>query len=342
MSVSPIEAGQGAVWRSKQTTLGTKTASNAATMQRLRLVGDGGFKAAKVVGSEEYVDGLSFGSPAQFIDQIGGEVGSITYQAQPETAGYAFAQIIGVDVVTGSSPDYTHTIASGNTNGALQTYYQEAGVSTPVKQVFYDALINKLTWSAGQDNKTAHIQEDVMSLNAAEWYTTSPTAADSGSDPFNWNEVTAEVKINGTALEEADGDTLDIDRKLDVHRGDSAAPACFIYGKGEISRSISAVATNNTIPLIKEAVYGTATPTAGDGVDTAPSYVEIASKYTRSAERSLEIINPKVSINPGDFEVFPKAEGGKIPVTFSGMCLKDGSDAALTVVAKTADSAAYV
>ena len=46
--------------------------------------------------------------------------------------------------------------------------------------------------------------------------------------------------------------------------------------------------------------------------------------------------------NPDDFEIFPKAEGGKIPVTFGGEALKDGSTAQLTVIAKTADSAAYV
>ena len=102
-----------------------------------------------------------------------------------------------------------------------------------------------------------------MALVAGEWRDV-PTAADSGSDPFNWNEVTTEVKINGTAFPEADGDSVEVDCKLDVHRGDSAAPACFIYGKGTINRTISAVVTADTLPEIKTIIYGSATPSAGD------------------------------------------------------------------------------
>jgi hypothetical protein len=343
MSVSSIESGTGGVWRARQAALGTITAYNAAGVKRLRLTGDSGFKPAKVTGSEESVDGLRFSNAAKFIDSIGGAVGDITYQAQPETAGHAFAQVIGVDVVTGTTPDYTHTMAVGTTNGQYQTYYQSGGSAVgPVKQSFWDALQNTFTWSCGQDSKVAHITEGVMALKAGDWVGTNPTATDSGSDPFNWNEVTTEVKINGTAFEEADGDTLEIDCKLDVHRGDSASPACFVFGKGSIMRSISAIVTDDTLPEILTNWYGTATPADADPITTAVTYVDLATKYTRTAARSLEIQTPNVESKADDFEIFPKAEGGKIPVTFGGEALKDGSTAQLTVIAKTADATSYV
>lgn len=343
MSVSSIESGTGGVWRARQAALGTITAANHASVKRLRLTGDSGFKAAKTNGSEESVDGLRFSNAAQFIDSIGGAVGEVTFQAQPETAGHAFAQVIGVDVVTGSSPDYTHTMAVGTANGQYQTFYQSVGNAVgPVKQSFWDALTNTFTWSCGQDNKVAHITEGVMALKAADWVATNPTAADSGSDPFNWNEVTSEVKINGTAFEEADGDTLEIDCKLDVHRGDNAAPACFVFGKGSIMRSVSAVVTENTLPVILTNLYGTATPAGAAPVSAAVASVALATKYTRTAARSLEIQTPKVISKADDFEMFPKAEGGKIPVVFGGEALKDGSTAQLTVIAKTGDATSYV
>lgn len=343
MPVNPIESGVGHVWQTKQTTLGTREISTATTMKHLRKAGDDGLRAAKTLGSEPWVDGQAFDSPSQYIDTIGGDVGSITFQAQIATAGFAFAQIIGVDVVTGTTPDYTHTITSGNANGPYQTLYQQTGSSVgPINMSFWDALVNTLSFNCGQDQKTAHITEGIMALQAAEWFTTAPTAADDGTDPFNWNEVTGAVTIDGTAFAEADGDTVEINRNLDVHRGDSAAPATYIRGKGEINRTISAIVTDNTIPKIKTVLYGTSSPTDGADVSTSPSYVALKTVYTRSAVRSLSIDTPKVSVNPGDFEVFPRAEGGKIPVAFGGQALKSGATPAITVIAKTGDATTYV
>lgn len=351
MPVNPIEAGSGHVWQSKQAALGTRELASAATMKHLRKAGDDGMKANKVIGSEPWVDGQAFASPSQYIDAVGGDVGPVTFQAQIATAGFEFAQIIGVDVVTGTTPDYTHTIAAGNANGAYQTFYQQAGVSVgPLNFSFWDALLNTLTWNCGQDQKTAHMTAGVMALQAAEWFTTAPTITDAttgtttdqGADPFTWNEVTGAVTIDAVAFAEADGDTLEIDRKLDVHRGDSAAPACFIRSQGEINRTISAIVTDNTIPKIKSVLYGTASPADGADVSTTPSYVALKTVYTRSSVRSLSIDTPKVGVNPSDWEMGPKTGGGKIPVTFGGQALKSGATAALTIIAKTGDPTVYV
>src|SRR5262245_57586768 len=121
MAVNAIESVTGDVWQCKQSTLGTIQAPTDTAMKHLRKVGDGSLKAAKVYGSEEYVDGKSWGSPGMFVDQVGGDVGDLECQGQITNSGFAFAQIAGVDVVTGTTPDYTHTIALGTVQGALQT-----------------------------------------------------------------------------------------------------------------------------------------------------------------------------------------------------------------------------
>jgi hypothetical protein len=342
MAVNAIEAVTGDVWQVKQTTLGTIQIPTDTGMQHLRKVGDGALKAAKTYGSEEWVDGKSWGSPGMFVDSIGGDCGDVECQAQITSAGFAFAQIVGVDVVTGTGPDYTHTIASGVVQGPYQTFRQKVGNAVgPFRQSFFDAKVNKLTFNVGQDQKVMHLAQNVWALKAANWFTTDPSKTDDGTDPYNWAEGVGAHTIDAVAFAEVDGETLEMDRKLDVHRGDSPAPVCFIYGKGEITRSFSALVTDNTLAVIKNTLYGTTSPTDGMAVSSTVNTVALVSTYTRTATRSLQITTGKVVVDPADFEIGPRAEGGKIPVAFGGRCL-ESSGVILTVVAKTADATAYV
>ena len=80
--------------------------------------------------------------------------------------------------------------------------------------------------------------------------------------------------------------------------------------------------------------------TDGLAVNSLVNSVALDSTYTRSAVRSLQITTPKVVVDPADFVIGPKAEGGAIPVSFGGRCLD--SSGIITVIAKTGDSAAYV
>lgn len=340
--VNAIESVSGDVWQVKQTTLGTIQAPSDSAMKHLRKVGDGALKAAKTYGSEEWVDGKTWGNPGMFVDNVGGDCGTIENQAQITNSGFQFAQIIGADVVTGTTPDYTHTIASGAAHGPYQTFRQKVGAAVgPWRNSFFDAKINTLTFNCGQDQKVARISQNVWALKAANWFTTDPTAADDGTDPYNWSEATGAHTIGGTIFNEIDGETLELNRNLDVFRGDSPAPVAFIPGKGEITRSFSALVSDNTLPLIKSALYGTATPADGDPVNNAVNTIAMVSTYTRTAARSLAITTGKVVVDPQDFEIGPRAEGGAIPVAFGGRAL-ESSGVIITVVAKTADSAAYV
>jgi hypothetical protein len=59
--------------------------------------------------------------------------------------------------------------------------------------------------------------------------------------PFNWAEAVGAHTIDAVVFNEVDGETLVLDRHLDVHRGDSPAPVCFVPGKGTIDRTFSAL-----------------------------------------------------------------------------------------------------
>lgn len=341
MPVSPIESNIGLVAQGKQAALGTKLASNAAGLRRLR-VRDGGLKPVRELGSEPYLDGQAFNDATPYLVRTGGEVGDLTIQAQIETGGFLFAQLIGADVVTGAGPDYTHTISSSNLSGAYQTIYQSSGQGQLVNQAFWDALISKLTWRVGTDQMVAHVTESIRAMTSGSWSTSTPTAADAGTDPFLWPEVSGAAQIDAVAFAEISGETLEVDRKLEDYMGDSIAPCAFVPTQGEIRRSVATIVSNNTLPIIKSLLYNTATPTDGQVQNAAIKHIALTTKYTRTATRSIEIQTPKVLVEPDDLDLSATPDGGPKALVLGGRCRPNGGTPALTVIAKTADSAAYV
>ena len=337
---TPIESNVGGLWQGKQVAAGTKLAPNAAGIRRLRWQ-DGSLKPAKEIDTEPYVDGQAFPDATPFVTKVGGEVGEVTAQAQPETTGFCFAQIIGVDVVTGASDPYTHTISSSNLGGAYQTFYQGVGATTTMNLAYWDALISKLTWRVGQDQHVAHITQAVRA-GKTQWAGTLPTAADAGSDPFLWSNVAGEVKIDGTAICEVDGETLEVDRNLEDYMGSGLSPCFFVPTSGSITRSVSSVVSSVTAPLIKDALFASATP--ADAADQSPTikHVNLATKYTLAVGRTIEIQTPKVIFDLADLETGASPEGGPMQVTIGGRCRPSGATPALTVIATTGDAGPYV
>jgi hypothetical protein len=340
MPVTPIESNVGTIVQGKQAALGTKLASNAAGLRRLRLR-EGGLKPIKEIGYEPYVDGSAFPDPTPYVTRLGGEVGDITSQGQIETAGFCFAQLIGVDVVTGGSDPWTHTSSTGNLIGGYQTIYQEMGVANKLTMSFWDALVSKSVWRVGQDQMVAHLTQSIRAMQAGAWSTTSPTAADSATDPYLWSEVTGFATIDAVAYGEINGETLEVDRKLDDYMGDDVRPCCFVPTAGEITRSLATIVSNNTIPILKAALYNTASPTDGLAVDKTIKHVALGTKYVRSASRSIEFQTPKVVVDLGDLDLAPSPDGGAKNLTFGGRCRPSGGTA-LTVISKSGDSVAWV
>lgn len=342
MAVNAIESVSGDLWQVKQAALGTIEPPTQTTTKHLRKVGDGALKAAKTYGSEEWVDGKTWGNPGMFVDTIGGDVGTVENQGQITNCGFQFAQIVGADVVTGTNPDFTHTIATGAAHGPYQTFRQKVGASVgPYRNSFFDAKVNTLSMNVGQDQKIMRISQNIWALKAANWYTTDPIVVDDGTDPYNWSEGFNLHTIGAVVFNEVDGETFELNRNLEVFRGDSPSPVAFIPGKGEGTRTFSALVTDNTIPVVQAALYGTTTMSDGLAVNNAVNTIAMESTYQRTAARSLKITTGKVVVDPQDFEIGPRAEGGAIPVTFGGRCL-ESSGSIVVIVAKTADTAAYV
>lgn len=339
-----IETGIGAVNYGKQSAKGTKAtaASTGVGYNRLKHVG-GGLKAGKTLGNQEYSDGNRFSSATAWVDKVGGDVGSVTLQAQPENIGLFYAQILGSDTVTGASDPYTHTITVSNSGGAWGTYWQKLGSAVgPVRQMFWDAKIAKLTQNSPRDRNAVNLELDIKALKCGEIYSTDPAKTEDTSDPYLLTEASGALTFDGTVISEIEDSIVEIDCGTEVFWGDDEAPLQLIEKKGIITRSVEAIVTDDTLAKYNKAIYGTATPTAGTlptGDIFAPSVSQV---FTRSATRTATITTPKVYVNPEDFEAMaPQPEGGKMGIKFGGQCVKSGGSAPITVVVLSADATAY-
>ncbi len=341
MAVTGIETRLGGLWRAKQAAAGTATAPTHASVRAVHKAGDDGLKANKVLGREEYVDGRFWSGATEYIESSGGDVGSIEQQVTIVEAAHSYAQLFASDTVTGAGDPYTHTIVSGSVVPQNQTFWQKLGSAVgPIRQRWYDAKTKKHAWNNGQSQKVAHVTEDIMALNAAQVFATDPTATVDTADPLNWNK--AVTTVNGTALPEVSGDTVEADAGIDVWRGQGIKPICFTFGVGDIMRTLSAIVTDGTTPHLLNVLYGSTSPSDLDDVTNAVVTLAIVTTWTQSTDRTFSITTPKVTVNPSDWILGPKAEGGAREVAFGGRCQPNGATPAITIVAKTADSAAYV
>lgn len=112
-------------------------------------------------------------------------------------------------------------------------------------------------------------------------------------------------------------------------------------GKGSIIRTVKTIVTDATLLKYKKALYNTTTPSTGDRPIKTVFEAACATVYTRSATRTCTITTPRIAVDPENLVIAPKAEGGKIPIEFTGRCLKSGATPALSVVVLSADATTY-
>jgi hypothetical protein len=338
-----IESGIGALNYGKQAAKGTMGVAATTTVGYNRPKWfDGILSAKKTLGEEPYIDGQRFASPSVYTDKVGGQVGQVIFQVQPENAGLYMAQILGVDVVTGGADPYTHTITSAGTTGAWGTWWQSVGSAVgPEKGVYWDSKIAKLMLTVGREQKNMHYALDIAALNAAEVFTTAPAKTEDTSDPLLWTEVTGAVTFDGTVDSEANEEAVEIDTGMEPYWGDAISPVQLVEKKGTIVRTIKSIVTDATLLKYRKAVYNNTAPAARDRPVKDVFYADVRTVYTRSATRTMTINTPRVAVRPEEMAVGAQREGGEIEISFGGACLKNGATPALSVIVLSAESASY-
>jgi hypothetical protein len=338
-----IESGIGALNFGRQSAKGTAATASGTTIGFDRPKWEAGhLNANKSLGSQEYIDGQRFASPSMYVDSVGGEVGSLTLQMQPENIGLYCAQILGVDVVTGSADPWTHTITSAGTSGGWGTWAQKVGSAVgPSRQLFTDAKIAKLGLTSSFGEKVLKAEMDIQAISAAKTYTTDWTKAETASDPLLHTEASGSFVVDGLTLGEITEAMVEVDTQMKPYFGDSITPLQLIEGKGMISRSWKTICTDETLLKFNKAIWGSASPTAGTAPANSVFYASMAQTFTRSANRTVTITTSNVAIDPATMDVAPKPEGGEVELTMGGRCLKSGGTPALQIVVLSGDATTY-
>ena len=338
-----IESGIGTLNYGRQSAKGSAATASTTTVGFDRPKWEGGFlKPNKKLGMQEYIDGQRFASPSTYTDSVGGEVGTLTLQLQPENAGLYAAAILGVDTVTGSSDPYTHTITSAGTSGHWSTWWQKVGSTVgPERECFIDSKIAKLTLTSTFADKVLRGELDIQCLSAARTFTSDAAKTENSSDPYFHTEATGSFSFDSTTINEITESTLEIDTAMTPFYGDNVAPLQLIEGKGMITRSFKSIVTDDTLGKFRKAVYNSATPASSTNPSSSVFYANMTQTFTRAADRTLTITTPKVAIDPETMDVAPRPEGGEIELTLGGRCLKDGATAAVTVIALSGESSSY-
>lgn len=332
-----IESGIGTLNYGKQASKGT--VATAATIigpfDRPKWF-EGGLKVAKVLGSEEFIDGQRFASPSMFVETIGGAVGTLTVQAQAENAPLYAAQMLGVDTVTGAADPWMHTVTSAGTSGAWGTWWQKVGSTVgPHRELYSDSKIAKLTMMSSDKQKVMHYTIDVMSLNPAQVYTTDPAKTEATTDPYYWVETSGAVTFDGTVLSDINEEVLELDLNLTSYYSNAIYAAQLIEGKVAkgIVRTLKTLVTDVTLEKYNKAIYGEVAPVAGVKPATSVIYAAAKSVYEKTATRKMTLETPRMAVDPATMEIAAHREGGEIPISFGGMCLKEGATPALTIIA---------
>jgi len=338
-----IESGIGTINYGRQSAKGTIATAATTTVgyDQPKWAG-GNLSPNKKLGNAEFIDGSRFGSPSTYTDSVGGEVGSLSLQLQPENAGLYSAAILGVDTVTGASDPYTHTITSAGTSGHWATWWQKVGSAVgPEREYFMDSKIAKLALSSTFADKVLKADIDIQSLTAATTYATDAAKTQNTSDPYFHTEATGSFSVDSLVINEVTEAMLEVDTMMKPFYGDSIAPLQLIEGKGLITNSVKSIVTDDTLGKFRKAVYNSAAPSSSTAVNATVFYAAMTQTYTRSATKTLTITCPRVAIDPATMDVAPKPEGGEIELTLGGTALKNGGTAALTIVALSADATTY-
>ena len=193
-----IESGIGTINYGRQSAKGSIATAATTTVgyDQPKWAG-GNLTPNKKLGNAEFIDGSRFGSPSTYTDSVGGEVGSLSLQLQPENAGLYCAAILGVDTVTGASDPYTHTITSAGTSGHWATWWQKVGSAVgPERQYFMDSKIAKLALSSTFADKVLTADLDIQSLTAATTYATDAAKTQNSSDPYFHTEATGSFSVD--------------------------------------------------------------------------------------------------------------------------------------------------
>jgi len=344
MPTNTIRTFEGSLQIAKQSGKGTKATTGFHQFRRV----DGRISVAKEIDAVNYIDGSAWGADDfDFVKSISG-TGSLTIQATPEGASRLLAwALAGTDTVTGASNPYTHSITEG-TGLTYLTVIDSVGTGSGVidTRTWTDCVITSVEITSSHDAGVVSVKLDLLAITAESNGTSAPSAATtSDSEPLLHTQGVGNIKLaglnSGNAIPEVEQFVLTVDTNIELLYGDSTNAYIAHRKRGAISWSATTAVTDETIKVLNQHIYGTASPSASTAPSTAVFTGAFNPKLVQSANRelSINIPNNRIMVETGSID--PNAAGDKATLSIAGMARKPNSGAVITVASKTGDSAAY-
>ena len=329
----------------KQNQRGTPATTGFHEFRRV----DGRISVEKQIESVNYIDGNAWSAQDfDYVQQISG-AGSLTIQATPEGAARLLAwSLAGTDTVTGASNPYTHTIDSPGTGLTYLTVIDAVGGTGLVDgRQYSDCVITEVEiTSAFGDVVTVKL--DLLAITINDGGNSLPASATTtDGEPLlhtqgSGNGYFKLAGLNsGATVPEVEQFVLTVNTGIELLYGDSVKAYIAHKKRGTVSWSCTAAVTDETIKVLNQHLYGSASPSLGATPSTSVFTGSFNPKLYQSASRELEISIPKNRVMVEAGSVDPNAAGDKATLSIAGMARKPDSGSLITVTAKTGDSAAY-
>lgn len=337
MPGTPLSSKTASLYVGKQSEKGTA----ATSLTKLRWL-SGNITTEKDLNAQEILDGETFSNAFDYTNLISGK-GTLSVECDAKTLGLLVgATLAGTDTVTGEDAPFTHVQVPGAARPYLTIVKTVGEGDAVIREQYVDCKVVNLTISASAADKVVVAEFEVASLNPGINLDADPTGYDEVEEPFLYTDGEGAYVVGGDTVAAINQFRLQVATGEELWQGDGVRGYTMVAGVGSISLDATLLAEDGTIGVLKQHLYGTATPAANaEPVSTVyfDTFELNLSKGTGEGERQFQVEVPKLrySVDSPD----PSADGGAVEIAVSGEVRAPSTGDRVTVTIKSADDTAY-
>ncbi len=234
-----------------------------------------------------------------------GVEGSPEVAVRDASIGGILLGVLGADVVSGTMPNYVHTITPSNT---LPYFSFWKGLSSTLYESYRDCQISSVTFSAesGQPMTAALGVQGLVPTRLAADPSTSPAIPLASSALYNFNDST--ITLGGGATSLISSFELTIENNVSRQQTDDIVPYDVVPGIREVTLSFDMIF--ETLDEYNKFQYGSA---AGTTVSSSIFQTSAVFTFTQGANNEIAFSLPRIAYT----ELSPEPDPGGDPIVVS-------------------------
>jgi hypothetical protein len=337
----PINTVNGPLLIARQTAEGTPATSGFKKFHMTT----GKVATKKEMAKIDWIDSSRFADSFDYVDSL--EVaGQFTVKGSADAIAALSAYVLGVDVITGGAVPYTHTInPDANASLPFLTIQTELGSGEGQAREHSDCLVSSIKIESSSDNKVLLAEVTVVGIEPGKVKASLASATTETEDPFLHYDAEDTIVVaginSGNETKDVSQVAITISNEIAPYYGDSVTPTTLVVQKGEIAVDFTVLASDESVSLLNEYYYGTASPATNSKPTTnvfKDTFSINYSKGTSTAARSLGISIPELVYVVEDYPE-TSADGSPIEIACTGTARIATGDTVVDIVTITADTA---